>query len=251
MTNTERVRQHIANDSSCMICGVAVEDISHVLRDCMAVRGVWLQLVKTDMVADFFGSSINDWILENLSDTQRFAPCQGDWDLLFGSVLWLAWKRRNAAVFGVASDSQEFLLQQAQRHCREMLLASVRQEQAVASPLVSRAAVKWWRPPSDWIKLNVDGARNTSKGFASCGGLGRDSNGHWRFSFSKKIGTCSVFEAELWAVYEGLSTTWTLGVTKVIVETDNREVYNSLLLREPSRIASSLRCHLAEILSRN
>ncbi|GMJ08752.1 hypothetical protein HRI_004544400 [Hibiscus trionum] len=54
MTNAERVYRHIANHPSCMICGAAVEDISHVLRDCLAVRGVWLQLVKPDRISDFF-----------------------------------------------------------------------------------------------------------------------------------------------------------------------------------------------------
>ncbi|GMI67397.1 hypothetical protein HRI_000409000 [Hibiscus trionum] len=53
------------------------------------------------------------------------------------------------------------------------------------------------KPPPGWIKINIDSARNSSTGVASCGGVERDEIMQWRFGFSKKIGICSSFDAEL------------------------------------------------------
>ncbi|KAK8569268.1 hypothetical protein V6N12_007798 [Hibiscus sabdariffa] len=61
----------------------------------------------------------------------------------------------------------------------------------------SRMLCRWSKPTRRWIKVNTDRAHSPSTGFACCGGVGRDENMHWCFGYSKKIGICSTYDAEL------------------------------------------------------
>ncbi|GMJ08920.1 hypothetical protein like AT5G42905 [Hibiscus trionum] len=81
--------------------------------------------------------------------------------------------------------------------CREVAQASLREGQVRAGSFACATVARWQCPPRGWLKVNVDGARTTASGLAFCGGLGRDEDGQWRFGFSKKIGVCSAFEAEV------------------------------------------------------
>ncbi|KAE8675521.1 hypothetical protein F3Y22_tig00111662pilonHSYRG00061 [Hibiscus syriacus] len=85
---------------------------------------------------------------------------------------------------------------------------------------------KWAAPPANWMKLNVDGARDKDEN-DSCGGVIRDSKGEWKIGFARAVGISSSFEAELWGVFEGLKHAWSVGARSVIVETDNGEVFKA------------------------
>ena len=64
--------------------------------------------------------------------------------------------------------------------------------------------MKWLKPAEGWLKLNTDGAVDTSSGKAGCGGLLRDSAGQLIVGFAKTISASSSIAAELWALREGL-----------------------------------------------
>ena len=64
--------------------------------------------------------------------------------------------------------------------------------------------VKWLKPTVGWFKLNTDGAVDTSRGKAGCGGLLRDSADQLIVGFAKIISASSSIAAELWALREGL-----------------------------------------------
>ncbi|KAK8988248.1 hypothetical protein V6N11_065844 [Hibiscus sabdariffa] len=110
---------------------------------------------------------------------------------------------------------------------------------------------RWSKPLQGWIKINTDEARNPSKGFAYCGGVGCDENMIWCFGYSKKIGICSTYDTELWTIYEGLSTTWSLDYSKVIIETNNKEAYRSLSVNNRMMIGSSFCAHFASMINRD
>ncbi|KAE8696705.1 vignain-like [Hibiscus syriacus] len=87
-----------------------------------------------------------------------------------------------------------------------------------------------WKPPLEgWWKLNIDGAHKLDIGVTACGGALRDSNGEWIMGFTKALGRCSVLEAKLWGVVVGLEMTWNIGLRKVMVETDSKEVFKLLM----------------------
>lgn len=55
------------------------------------------------------------------------------------------------------------------------------------------------------IYLNTDGPIRPEDGSATVGGIFHDHSGKWIFGFNRFPGSCSVFEAELWGIFDGLS----------------------------------------------
>ena len=64
--------------------------------------------------------------------------------------------------------------------------------------------VRWEKPCTGWLKLNMDGTSMGNTGLAGGGGLLQDENGSWVEGFARKIGVASSFTAELWALRDGL-----------------------------------------------
>ncbi|KAE8704604.1 hypothetical protein F3Y22_tig00110450pilonHSYRG00928 [Hibiscus syriacus] len=48
LSNEERPRRHLTSDSSCALCGAALESISHILRDCSEAKSTWLSVLKPE-----------------------------------------------------------------------------------------------------------------------------------------------------------------------------------------------------------
>lgn len=66
--------------------------------------------------------------------------------------------------------------------------------------------IRWERPRSGWRKLNTDGSSLGNPGLVGGGGgVIRDEIGNWVAGFSRRIGVTSSFEAELWALRDGLT----------------------------------------------
>jgi hypothetical protein len=51
-----------------------------------------------------------------------------------------------------------------------------------------------------WIRLNTGGATGGNS-VSGCGGILRNDRGEWICGFSKCMGVCSVFVAELWGIF--------------------------------------------------
>nr|KJB18972.1 hypothetical protein B456_003G078100 [Gossypium raimondii] len=47
-----------------------------------------------------------------------------------------------------------------------------------------------------------------------------DTKGNWILGFNKFLGVCSVLEAELWGIFEGLSLLLKQGFDRVLICTD-------------------------------
>ncbi|KAL4367315.1 hypothetical protein GQ457_05G009200 [Hibiscus cannabinus] len=177
-----------------------------------------------------------------------FPKANADWDIMFGSLLWLLWKRRNDLVFNPTFCGLDNTLHQGQRLLQESLRArSPVRVGRMFAPWQSGLNVRWCGPPISWLKVNTDGARSIRSGLATCGGVGRDASGNWCFGFSRALGVCSTLEAELWGVYEGLTTAWSLGFPRVIVEMDCRDAYEMVALGNPKQLGSSLTAGLLEM----
>ncbi|KAK8495639.1 hypothetical protein V6N12_019746 [Hibiscus sabdariffa] len=90
------------------------------------------------------------------------------------------------------------------------------------------------------LKVNTDGARNSNSGLATCRGVGHDSEGNWCFGFSRALGSCSPLEDELWGMFEGLVTAWSLGYTWIVIEVDCRDAYDMIVHGNPRQLGSSV-----------
>ncbi|CAN1745014.1 Protein DETOXIFICATION 42 [Linum perenne] len=80
-----------------------------------------------------------------------------------------------------------------------------------------------WRPGNEgWSTLNTDGSRYTHSGSTAIGGLIRDDGGRFVRAFTANIGDCSITRAELSAIVQGLRLAWTIGIRKIIVQSDSQ-----------------------------
>ncbi|MFQ6622986.1 hypothetical protein Gotur_002005 [Gossypium turneri] len=55
-----------------------------------------------------------------------------------------------------------------------------------------------------WVYLNTDGSVKLEDGSATAGGIVQNRNGKWIFGFNRFLRSCSVSEAELWGILDGL-----------------------------------------------
>nr|KYP39537.1 Putative ribonuclease H protein At1g65750 family [Cajanus cajan] len=82
-------------------------------------------------------------------------------------------------------------------------------------------SVGWKFPPEGILKLNCDGAVDVNS-IAACRGVLRDSSGDFVFAFTSMLGTCSVVQAELWAIFHGLRIINERGISDpIIIESDS------------------------------
>ena len=93
--------------------------------------------------------------------------------------------------------------------------------------MISRK-VCWEKPDPGWMKLNTDGASNSSLGIAGGGSLLTDDAGKWVVGFARKIGKADSFLAELWALRDGLLLCQQMNLTAIIIELDAKAIVDAL-----------------------
>ena len=87
--------------------------------------------------------------------------------------------------------------------------------------------IRWEKPRSDW-KLNMDGSFLGNPGLAGGGGVIRDDTSNWVVGFSRRIGITLSFEAELWALRDGLTICVDRNFQAIEVEMDAKTTINFL-----------------------
>ena len=87
--------------------------------------------------------------------------------------------------------------------------------------------IKWLKPALGGVKLNTNGAANSSLGRVGVcvlggggGGLLRDSEGNWLGGFAHSMGSCSSLLVELWALKDELLLANSLGFSTIFIEVD-------------------------------
>ncbi|KAE8697871.1 RING/U-box superfamily protein, putative isoform 4 [Hibiscus syriacus] len=103
-----------------------------------------------------------------------------------------------------------------------------------------------WRPPcAGIVKINADGAVNQNSMETASGGVLRDNFGNWMSGYHRDISRCSMFQDQLWGVFDGLNIAWNHGFRNIIVETvqtDNMDESVRIIhvTREANAVAESL-----------
>jgi len=96
MTNAERFRRKLSPTPQCDICCEGVEDLDHLLRQCLSGKEVWLDLQRKGISYSFAQEEFKDWLQKNLAGTH----VDPNWPTKFAITLWFIWKWRCAACFG-------------------------------------------------------------------------------------------------------------------------------------------------------
>ena len=102
----------------------------------------------------------------------------------------------------------------------------------------------WTPPPPSFIELNSNASARGNPGFASAGGLLRDSNENWISGFTRKIGFTTSLAAELWGLWDGLRLALSLNNEKIIVDVDAIAVVDLINAKH----AETMQCHPYSVL---
>ncbi|KAL4377111.1 hypothetical protein GQ457_02G015370 [Hibiscus cannabinus] len=230
----ERVRRHTASDSSCVVCGDAIECIDHILRCCPPAVFVWTELIKPNQLDEFLEMDLCLWVATNNSDVSRFPIRTLNWDIMFGNILWNLWLARNATVFNSPSQDCQGVIERSRRQV-ELYVQAQESRCAMRAATSTPVVVVSWSPPKDhWIKINTDA---------------RNSTGTWCFGFTKFLGICSVTDAEIWGAFLGLHYAWEMGFRHVMLEMDSLDVIR-IVKRDYSSL-HSLRGHIQDLWGRD
>ncbi|MBA0726180.1 hypothetical protein Golax_002025, partial [Gossypium laxum] len=79
-------------------------------------------------------------------------------------------------------------------------------------------------PDDTWVFLSIDGAVARDSGYAATGGVARNQDGNWIVGFNLFLGMCSPFEAEVWAILDGILILLNKGYKRITIFTNNLEV---------------------------
>ncbi|XP_058201480.1 uncharacterized protein LOC131316197 [Rhododendron vialii] len=193
-------KRKCATSPICSICDHESESIEHLLFHCPWSRAVW------------FGSGKSYWVLRN----ERVTADKWMEDLLCGDLAkettkedigcifqlcWAIWKSRNNwATF-----------------------AKVRNSPTVAAPVGRRNP-----PPPGVLKINCDGAYQSSRSYAAFGIIARDSGGLARFLRCDRVKSSSALAIEAWALRIACAIALAMDVSVVIFESDCKNLIDSI-----------------------
>ncbi|KAG8478486.1 hypothetical protein CXB51_028213 [Gossypium anomalum] len=215
LTNVERVRRGLANDASCSVYGHAYEDILHIIQDCTVAK----------------------------EDTSRVYGGEIIWACLFGLLAWSLWKNCNLSILQMKSWSLNEIIKVSMCWAKH---ASLDSRSGSSDYTVSPHK----EPTSkDWIYLNANGAVSRTSGRAAAGGVIRDSAGNWIMGYNRFLGNCSIFDAELWGILDGLKLIQCRGHDNVIIHSDSLEVVKAIHENVLKNSTSALLRRIHRILS--
>ncbi|KAF5933818.1 hypothetical protein HYC85_029989 [Camellia sinensis] len=86
----------------------------------------------------------------------------------------------------------------------------------------------WSLPPPSKLKMNTDGSSKGDPGDGGFGGLIRDERGMWLCGYFGKLTNCTCIEAEILALYRGLTIAFEKGYKDLSIETDSQYAIDML-----------------------
>ncbi|KAE8666141.1 hypothetical protein F3Y22_tig00112507pilonHSYRG00062 [Hibiscus syriacus] len=202
LTNVNRCAKKLTDDPLCQICGLANENTLYVLRDCQHSVALWQLIIRKQPLPNFFTTNASDWITMNLESNSLFASSNIPWKILFSSIAWQIWKRRNSYIFSYLFIHNDQLLYLCKNWSLYIIVVKT------ISPTDYVAArpklIQWKVAPTDWYTLNTNEAVHKISFLGSMGGLIRNMNGGWIIGFNKPVGISTPLQDELWGIFEGL-----------------------------------------------
>ncbi|MBA0750815.1 hypothetical protein Gogos_002200, partial [Gossypium gossypioides] len=242
LSNVERVRRGLTVDPSSTICGFHSEDILHILRDCDVAKDVWNQVIPGNCLSNFFSNNSQGWLLGNLQNNSMVHEEGSSWACLFGLLIWRLWKNRNLFIFQGRSWSLREIVQVSLSWVNQLFSALRADFKGNFKPPVEKESFE------DLIFLNTDGAVQLGSRNAAAGGVVRDANGDWIFGYNRCLEKCSIFNAELWGILEGLRLIQQRGHDEVIIKYDSFEVVKAILESTSTEANSALIRRMQSIL---
>jgi ribonuclease HI len=224
-TRENLMRRKIVSDPFCPICGLEIETVGHILWECSSAMDVW-GVCKAFQKRSITGQSFIS-LVEEISRTGS----ENDMRLFVGLARQI-WLRRNSFVHEGTFTHPDMLVRKA-HSCLEEFEATCSKEGQPKELDGTGVNEKWQAPPEGIYKANWDAALNHQSGRIGIGTVIRDHEG------KVKAAQCSVrkgnFEpsvAEALAAVQTLTLCKDLGLTKINLEGDAKNVVTALNLKE-------------------
>ncbi|MBA0828189.1 hypothetical protein Goarm_012897, partial [Gossypium armourianum] len=106
-----------------------------------------------------------------------------------------------------------------------------------------------WNPDLFRIWLPETIIFRLEDGFATTGGIVHDHSGQWILGYNRFLGSCSVFEAELWGILDGLSILIDRGYKEVQIRTNSIEMASAIHEITLDRQTTALIRRICQLLS--
>lgn len=197
LTNASRRAKEMTFLDRCPRCRNEAE--IYLLRDCPQSMEIWDTWIPAPLRPRWQGTDQNEWLEMNLTHKRNVYNYQLDWPSVFATLWWHIWKSRNENVFEgkrrIFLDHLciiKTLLQEAELINTQKNRLQLRQETLIG----------WDEPPTNWVKLNVDGSALGNPGASAAGRVCRENEGNWLFGISIKIGMGTAYQAEVFALWQ-------------------------------------------------
>lgn len=213
-------------DTTCKLCHNGLETINHVLFQCSAASNT-LSDAGIPLLVVTLQQSLEDNLtlvfnlMEDKSRPQNIVRAI-PW------ILWLIWKSRNSILYAETQISKDRALQEMREEIEQWFLLNM----PIVQDSGERSNGEIWLPPEEGvIKCNIHANWRNTVLHSGVAWLARDESGnvsyHARDAF---IQTPNRMIAELRCVIWALTSLHDLGVTRVIISSDYREVMEALKL---------------------
>jgi hypothetical protein len=131
-------------------------------------RVFWLKLGISGNANNFFTNSFIPWLKANCSSSLFSYKYHMPWNTLFSFAVWQLWLHRNQFLFRKGTVDVDFLSKCIQKSSE---FTAIVFENSLKPPRIPMP-IKWLKPGLGGVKLNTDGAANSSLGRAGGGGGG-------------------------------------------------------------------------------
>ncbi|XP_026446728.1 uncharacterized protein LOC113347313 [Papaver somniferum] len=219
---TKLFHQNIITSSDCVLCNNnQLESVDHLMYYCPFTAAIWRHFIP-QMYQDLSQHQhFIDWIRNWQSPDSEISIYHSSKIIhIIACMLHTIWKHRCQVIFNNATPNITVVIRSITNYLHfHHLTLSDNTVIPVRNNL--RLDFPWQPPPPGFLKINIDASFHPNFNLAGIGILIRDHAG--RFVASKGVWkrTHSAFQAEAWALVEGMNLALSHGWHQVIFESDN------------------------------
>lgn len=220
------VRRKCGSNPTCPICESANETMEHLLFHCPWSRAVWFGSNKAYWVFQKDIGAVDKWMEDLLcGDLAKETRREDLGEIL--QICWAIWKARNRFVFENCPLKPEEVIEHALKANKDYLFAVCSGSNNTFPRQVG--ALKWVPPASSCVKINLDGAFNSSRGLAAFGVIARDSGGLAQWWNYGKVLVTSPLAIEAWALRIACVMAEERNIDRAIFESDCKHLVDLLV----------------------
>ncbi|GKV37090.1 hypothetical protein SLEP1_g45158 [Rubroshorea leprosula] len=139
----------------------------------MKAQEEWRKWIGDHLWQQWQGMNCAEWIHHNLSRGNVKIEHGLSWDAAFAAICCFIWLARKKVIF--EGDNEWITAKEAMLRFHLADAAFYSRNNSLAGTMRREQFIGWKRPPTGYIKINVDGLAKGAPGYSTTGGLCRDS----------------------------------------------------------------------------